>query len=84
MLLEIRKEGNLTNVVQKPEHLLENDKEKYREMILDAAERVLSIFGFDRIVYGNPRKNNKGSNNRRWSWWQELREERTKDIETEI
>jgi hypothetical protein len=29
------------------------DKEKYREMILDAAETVLGYFGFDRTVYGN-------------------------------
>jgi hypothetical protein len=27
------------------------DKEKYREMILDAAETVLGYFGFDRTVY---------------------------------
>jgi DNA polymerase elongation subunit (family B) len=30
------------------------DKEKYKEMILDAAETVLGIFGFDRTVYGIP------------------------------
>ena len=36
------------------------DKEKYREMILDAAETVLGIFGFDRTVYGDSRKR-KGS-----------------------
>ena len=41
-------------------------------MILDAAETVLSIFGFDRNVYGNPRK--KG--NKKWWWLEELREER--------
>jgi hypothetical protein len=32
------------------------DKEKYREMVLDAAETVLEFFGFDRIVYGNFKK----------------------------
>ena len=32
---------------------LDYDKEKYREMILDAAETVLGYFGFDRTVYGN-------------------------------
>jgi hypothetical protein len=32
-----------------------------REMILDAVETDLSIFGFDgRRIYGNPRKKNKG------------------------
>jgi hypothetical protein len=30
-----------------------SDKEKYREMTLDAAETVLGYFGFDRTVYGN-------------------------------
>ena len=50
------------NVVQKTEPLLEYDKEKYKEMILDAAETVLGIFGFDRTVYydsGNFSSNNK-------------------------
>ncbi len=32
------------------------DKEKYREMILDAAETVLGSFGFDRTVYSNFKK----------------------------
>jgi hypothetical protein len=27
------------------------DKEKYKEMILDAAETVLGYFGFDRTIY---------------------------------
>jgi hypothetical protein len=49
------------NVVQATGPLLEYDKEKYREMILDAVETDLSIFGFDgRRIYGNPRKKNKG------------------------
>jgi hypothetical protein len=30
---------------------LNYDKDKYREMILDAAETVLGYFGFDRTVY---------------------------------
>jgi hypothetical protein len=54
------------------------DKEKYREMILDAAETVLGYFGFDRNLYGKPRKNRKKK------WYEELQEERTKDIQTEI
>ena len=35
------------------------DKEKYREMVLDAADTVLGSFGFDRTLYGNF-KNKKG------------------------
>jgi hypothetical protein len=47
-----------------------------REMILDAAETVLSYFGFDRTVYGTPRKNRK----KKMKWYDELHDERTKDI----
>jgi DNA polymerase elongation subunit (family B) len=53
------------------------DKEKYREMVLDAAETILGSFGFDRTVYGNY-KRKKGR-----KWYEELREERTRDIQTE-
>jgi DNA polymerase elongation subunit (family B) len=56
------------------------DKEKYREMILDAAETVLGYFGFDRTVYGNK----KNTAARKWWWLEELRQEREKDIRTEI
>ena len=55
------------------------DKEKYREMILDAAETVLGYFGFDRTVYGNK----KNTAARKWWWLEELRQEREKDIKTE-
>ena len=51
------------------------DKEKYREMLLEAAESILGYFGFDRTIYGERKKNRK--------WWYELRQERRKDIETE-
>jgi hypothetical protein len=54
------------------------DKDKYREMILDAAETVLKFLGFDRTVYGSPR------NNRKRKWYDELHEERTKDIQGEM
>jgi hypothetical protein len=54
------------------------DKEKYKEMILDAAETVLGFFGFDRSGYSN---NNKI---RRKNWYEELREQRTRDIEAEM
>jgi DNA polymerase elongation subunit (family B) len=51
------------------------DKEKYREMLLEAAETVLSYFGFDKIVYGGDIRKRK--------WLHELRDERIRDIETE-
>jgi hypothetical protein len=47
-------------------------------MILDAAETVLGLFGLDRNVYSNA-KQKKG----RRKWYDELREERTRDIQTE-
>ena len=65
------------------QNLLNYDKEKYKEMILDAAETVLGIFGFDRTVYdGNFEKTKK--ERRRKKWYEELREERIKDIQTEM
>jgi DNA polymerase elongation subunit (family B) len=54
------------------------DREKYREMVLDAAETVLGYFGFDMTVYSN----NKTV--RRKKWYDELREQRARDIETEM
>jgi hypothetical protein len=41
---------------------LNYDKDKYREMILDAADTVLGYFGFNRTIYensGNDRKKKK-------------------------
>jgi len=55
------------------------DKEKYREMTLDDAETVLGFFGFDRTTQRNFSKNNKG---RRRKWYEELREQRIRDIQT--
>jgi DNA polymerase elongation subunit (family B) len=52
------------------------DKEKYREMLLEAAESILGYFGFDRTVYGDSKKNRK--------CWYEIIQERRKDIETEM
>ncbi|HZA08179.1 MAG TPA: hypothetical protein VE619_10795 [Nitrososphaeraceae archaeon] len=37
-------------------------------MVLDAAETVLGYFGFDRTVYGNPKRKTK------WQWYEESRE----------
>jgi DNA polymerase elongation subunit (family B) len=53
------------------------DKEKYREMLLEAAETILGYFGFDRTVYGDAARKKERK------WWHMLRQERTKDIETE-
>ena len=54
------------------------DKEKYRDMLLEATETVLGYFGFDRTVYGDI-----GRKNRNRKWWNVLQEERIRDIETE-
>jgi hypothetical protein len=53
------------------------DKEKYREMLLEAAETVLGYFGFDRTLFGDTSR----SKNRKW--WHQLREQRQKDIDIE-
>ena len=58
------------------ENEVDYDKEKYRDMLLEAAETVLSIFGFDRTVYGDATKKYK-------KWWQRLNEERTRDRDAE-
>ena len=46
-------------------------------MILDAEETVLGFFGFDGTVYSNIKKARK-------KWYEELREQRTREIETEM
>ena len=53
------------------------DKDKYCEMLLEAAETVLGYFGFDRTLFGNtsPSKNRK--------WWHQLRKQRQRDIDIE-
>ena len=56
------------------------DKEKYKEMLLDAAETVLGFFGFERTDYSSLKRNN---GRRKWRWYEELREQRARDIETE-
>ena len=53
------------------------DKEKYKEMILDAAETVLGFFGFDREAYSNLKKGRR-------KWFEELREQKARDIEIEM
>jgi DNA polymerase elongation subunit (family B) len=53
------------------------DKEKYRDMLLEAAETVLGYFGFDRTAFGNT------DEKRDRKWWSALKEERNRDIENE-
>jgi DNA polymerase elongation subunit (family B) len=74
--LEILQKGEKDD---KENSFVNYDKEKYREMILDAAETVLGYFGFDRTVYGNPMDKRKKK-----KWYQEFINERIKDIQTEI
>jgi DNA polymerase elongation subunit (family B) len=50
------------------------DKEKYLEMLLDAAEAVLSIFGFQRSLFGFEKKYKH--------WWDEIYQQRERDIKT--
>jgi hypothetical protein len=54
------------------------DKEKYIEMVLDAAETVLGYFGFNRTAYSNIK------NGRSKKWYEELKEQRTRDIQAEM
>jgi DNA polymerase elongation subunit (family B) len=59
---------------------LDYDKQKYKDMMLDAAETVLGYFGFDRTLYGDKKNISK----RKWQWFQEMRQEREKDIKLEM
>jgi hypothetical protein len=53
---------------------LSYDREKYKEMLVDAAETVLGIFGFDRTLYGIPKYK---------KWCMEVRRNKMKDVEAE-
>jgi hypothetical protein len=46
-------------------------------MTLDVAETVLGFFGFDRTAYSNIKKGRR-------KWFEEFREQRARDIETEM
>jgi DNA polymerase elongation subunit (family B) len=59
---------------------LDYDKEKYKDMMFDAAETVLGYFGFDRTLYGDKKNISK----RNWQWFQEMRQERERDIKIEM
>jgi hypothetical protein len=53
------------------------DKEKYREMLIEAAETVLGYFGFDRNAYGDH------ISKRNRDWRRALYVERQRDSDTE-
>ena len=53
---------------------LNYDREKYKEMLLDASETTLGIFGFDRTLYGKPKDK---------KWWMQLRRNAMNDVEAE-
>jgi DNA polymerase elongation subunit (family B) len=57
------------------------DKEKYCDLLLDAAETVLGYFGFDGSVYKSENRGIKSSEQRKW--WDDVKEERRKDVEAE-
>jgi DNA polymerase elongation subunit (family B) len=57
------------------------DKEKYRDLLFDAAETVLGYFGFDGSVSKSENKGIRSSKQKKWR--DELREERLKDVEAE-
>ena len=49
---------------------LNYNKEKYREMLLEAAETVLGYFGFDRTIYDA-----KATRKKNRKWWDDLKQE---------
>jgi hypothetical protein len=57
-----------------PQALLNYDREKYKEMLLDAAETVLGMLGFDRTLFGKSKEK---------KWWMELRRNRMNDVQAE-
>lgn len=67
-------------VEKEPKNDVSYDKEKYREMVLDAAETVLGYFGFDRTSY----EDRRGTIPRKRRWLLELRRQRENDIKTEM
>jgi DNA polymerase elongation subunit (family B) len=52
----------------------EYDREKYLVMLLDSAEAVLAVFGFNRSLLGIEKKKTQ--------WWNEIYQQHEKDIET--
>jgi hypothetical protein len=56
-------------------------KLKVNHILLDAAETVLGYFGFNGSIYRKSENRERGSKQKKW--WDELREERRRDIEAE-
>ena len=54
---------------------LDYDKEKYKEMLMDASQSVLGIFGFDRTLFGKQKDKKR---------WMQLRRNRMSDVKAEI
>ena len=76
----VHTDSNHTDPLQRitPARLISSenyDKEKYLEILLDSAEAVLSIFGFNRSLFGFDKKNNH-------HWWNEIYQQREKDIQS--
>jgi len=63
----IMRDGSLENI--------EYNREKYKELLLDAAETALGIFGFDRTLYGKAKDK---------KWWMELKRNRIQDVQAEL
>ena len=51
------------------------DKKRYLEMLFDSAEAVLSVFGFNRSLFGFDRKKAR-------HWYDEINQQRERDIQT--
>ncbi len=51
------------------------DKERYLEMLFDSAEAVLSVFGFNRSLFGFDRKKAR-------HWYDEINQQRERDIQS--
>jgi hypothetical protein len=71
-----RSDNAIDLIKQGKEQEQKYDKEKYRDMLLEAAETGLGYFGFDMTAFGAAKKRNS-------KWWSALREERNRDIENE-
>jgi DNA polymerase elongation subunit (family B) len=75
----VHTDSNHTNPLQRitPARFIsgkEYDKERYLEMLLDAAEAVLSVFGFSRSLFGFEKKFKH--------WWDEIYQQRERDMES--
>ena len=76
----VHTDSNHTDPLQRitPANLISSenyDKEKYLEILLDSAEAVLSIFGFNRSLFGFDKKKNH-------HWWNEIYQQREQDIQS--